>query len=178
MGFWDSNLGSLSGTAEDAFTKQFRKIPDNTTATAQVAAFTNEEFDGKKHLRVDWVITGGDFKGQHVFQKIHAFDTDDKRRHKALNMLMLLYKMFDLKPASSEPPTNLELAVLVNKHSGIKIQETEPNDKGNTYNWVSEVHPVAGFKVETGLTIMVEHSPMIDSAFGRNPIGLENDIPF
>jgi len=177
--FWISELGPLTGTAEDAFSKTFSMVPDNTMALAKIYSFTNQEFDGQKHLRIDWIITDGDFKMQHVFQKLHVYDLDPKKRHKALNMFKLLYTMFDLKPTTMRPPEDENLKVFVNKHAGIKIQETAPNDKGRTYNWVSEVWPVAGFKSETGKTIVVESALTRNASRVVQPQdGLDMDIPF
>lgn len=181
MSFWKSDLGELTGSAEDAFSRQFRKIPDSTMALAKIIAITNEDFNGKKHLKVDWELVDGEFSGQHVFQKIHVFDEDSKKRHKALNMLMLLYKMFGLSPKSNNPPTDAELMAFNNKVAGIRVQETLPNDEGKTYNWVSECHPAQGFKCVTGVRVEVTHNPN-QTAFDRNPRGsvdvLDDDLPF
>ncbi len=179
--FWVSDLGTLTGTADDAFAKTFRQIPDNTMALAKIEAITNEEFKGNKHLKIDWLITDGEFKGQHVFQKLHVFDADSKKRHRSLNMLMLLYKMFELSPKSKDAPTNQDLAVFNGRVAGIKIQETEPNDEGKTYNWVSEIWPAKDFKCETGHTVVTVGRP--DSALSRHAhmkagIESDSDLPF
>lgn len=177
--FWVSELGPLSGTADDAFAKTFSMVPDNTMALAKIHGFTNQEFDGQKHLKIDWVITDGEFKGKHVFQKLHVYDVDPKKRHKSLNMLKLLYTMFDLKPATMGAPTDDHLRSFVNKHAGIKIQETAPNDKGRTYNWVSEVHTAAGFKSETGHTVVVNSALSRHSRIVPEPQDdLDMDLPF
>jgi hypothetical protein len=179
--FWISPLGELTGKPEDAYTRQFKQIPDDTLALAQIAAFTNEEHEGKKHLKIDWVLTDGDFTGQHVFQKLHVFDDEPKKRHRSLNLLMLMYKTYNLSPKSKDAPSNADLMVFKGKEYGIKIQLTEPNDKGKQYTWVSEIHPVAGFKCETGNVQSVVHH--VDTALSRNADSrltevLEDDIPF
>jgi len=183
--FWTSELGPLSGSVEDAFAKSFRQIPDNTLALAKIVSFTNKSYEQTKYLQIEWLLTDGQFKGQHVFQKLHVFDADNKKRHRFLNMLMLVYKMFQLTPKSSEPPTDDDLKAFVNKFAGIKIQETEPNDKGRQYNWVSEIHPAAGFKCETGESaVHATHYP--ESALTRNAASRSNvalpdltdEIPF
>lgn len=183
-GFWQSDLGEVTGEANDAFAKSFKSIPDGTMALAKIDGFTNEEYMGKKHMQINWVLTDGDFKGLHVFQKIKVFDEDPKVRHRALNMLKLIYNMFEQKPKSSAPPMNDDLLVFVGKPAGIKIQETEPNDQGKVYNWVSEVHPAKGFKCETGVSVEVTHTrKQPESAFDRHRQAqaqqdMEDDIPF
>jgi hypothetical protein len=180
--FWISELGELSGSAEDAFTpKPFGVIPDGTMALAKIERMFNVTHEGKKRIEIDWLITDGDFKGQHVFHKIHAYDEDSKKRHRALNLLMLIFKMFEVKPKDNNPPTDDFLMIFAGKVAGIKIQEWEFNGKNG--NWVSEVHAAKDFKCVTGTKMEVTHtnSP-VDSAFSRNPKGvgvdLESDIPF
>lgn len=180
MSFWKSTLGELSGTEQDAFSQSFRQIPDGTMALAKIDKFTNEEFNGSKYLKVDWLLTDGEFKGQHVFQKIHVFDTDEKKRHRALNMLMLVYRMFSMSPTSSNPPSDEELAIFKGKLAGIRIQETAPNDHGRQYNWVSQVKTCEGFVCATGESVIVTHMPSSLSSFanGRTGMDLDGDLPF
>lgn len=184
MSFWNSDLGELTGTADHAFARQIRIIPDGTTALAKILKFTNEDNNGKQYFNIEWELLSGDFKNQRVYQKIHAFDADPKKRHRALNMLMYVYKLFNLKPASSHAPTDQDLLVFTGKTAGIKIQETAPNENGKQYNWVSEVHPPENFVSETGIKLEIVHTPShnIESAFSRNPKGqnmsLTDDIPF
>lgn len=180
MSFWQSELGALSGKAEDAFTRIFSIIPNNTTAIAKIESFKCQ--DGL--YQINWTITDGEFKGQHVFQKIRANDQDANKRHKALNMMMYLYGLYKLKPTHNEAPTEEDLKVFVGKFGGIKIQEWSMprNDAPGMIegNFVSEVHPAANFKCETGIKNEVVHNPM-ESAFSRNT-GIQNpvvdDLPF
>lgn len=180
--FWVSELGVLSGSAEDAFSKTFKQVPDNTMALAKIVSFKNENFDGQRYLKVDWLLTAGDFKGQHVFQKLHVFDTDPKKRHRSLNMFMLMYKLFGLSPESKEAPVDSDLAIFESKFAGIKIQETAPNDKGRQYNWVSEVWPAQGFECVTGESPVVHKTHGVDSALTRNSrngsLDIDLDLPF
>lgn len=193
-GFWESDLGEVTGKAEDAFAKQFTHIPDGTMALARIDTFINAEYEGNKYLSIDWLLTDGDFKGQKVNQKIKVYgDTrakdSAKARHRALNMLKLIYQLFNTKPKHSSDPTDQDLAVFVGKVAGIRIRETEPNDQGRQYNWVSEIHESKGFKCETGISIVVTHTNTqngqgsLDSAFSRNssttPSADEfDDVPF
>lgn len=185
MSFWVSDIGEVTGKAEDAFAKSFTHIPDGTMALAKINAFSNKENNGYKYLEIDWELTAGDFKGFHVFHKIKVFEEDPKKRHRALNMLKLIYNMFQIKPKSSAPPSDQDLMEFVDKHAGLKIQETPPNEKtGKVYNWVSEVHPAANFKCETGVSTEVVHDKKApESAFNRYEASkesqeLDDDIPF
>lgn len=180
-GFWNSSLGEITGNSEDAFVKQFRIIPDNTAALAKIVQFRNE----KEFLNIEWELIDGEFKGQKVNQKIKVYDSDAKIKHRALNMFKLLYQLFKMSPKDNNSPTDNDLALFIGKIAGIKIRETEPNENGKQYNWVSEVHGPSGFKSETGIKVVVTHRPLnthfIDSAFARNSnngSNMENDIPF
>jgi hypothetical protein len=186
--FWESELGAITGTTEDAFAKSFTQIPDGTTATAKIEAFVNAEYNDNKYLNIEWLLTDGAFKGQKVQQKLKVFDVDPKTRHRSLNMLKLIYNMFHVKPKHSGPPSDHDLGIFHGNIAGIKIRETEPNDKGKQYNWVSEIHESKGFKCETGIGLPVKaktpeslYSPAVDSAFSRNRAATEelnDDIPF
>ena len=182
MSFWQSDLGEISGSEDEAFAKSFKRVPDGTLALAKIESFVNAEYQGNTYLTIDWILTDGDFKGQKVNQKLKVFDSEPKAKHRALNMFKLLYQLFNMKPQSSEAPTDKELALFVGKVAGIKIRETEPNNEGKQYNWVSEVHASQGFKSETGIKLEVVHKrDDLSSAFDRNPRGnaiASEDIPF
>jgi hypothetical protein len=195
--FWDSELGDVTGKSEDAFAKQFAKIPDGTKALAKIESFTNQVYkdSGFKYLNIEWVLQDGDFRGQKVQQKLKVyggdkFDKDPmKTRHRALNMLKLLYQLFNIKPKHTNPPTDQDLAMFAGKIAGIKIRETEPNDDGKQYNWVAEVHASQGFKSETGVGLPIVAQAAIsnysshsskNTPFSSNepPVFDANDVPF
>ena len=192
--FWTSELGEVTGSAADAFAKTFTQIPDGTMALARIDSFANAEYNGNKYLSISWVLTDGDFKGQKVEQKLKVYGDPmakdpAKARHRALNMLKLIYQLYNTKPKHSNDPTDADLAVFVGKSAGIRIRETEPNDQGRQYNWVAEIHEAKGFKSETGISVVVTHTHNnssgqwpIDSALDRNQrlsnTDLTDDIPF
>lgn len=194
MSFWESELGTITGNEADAFAKSFTQIPDGTMALAKIESFTNAEYNGNKYLSINWVLTDGDFKGAKVEQKIKVYgdlrDKDPaKTRHRSLNMLKLIYQLYNINPKNNNPPTDQDLALFHGKIAGIKIRETEPNENGRQYNWVAEVHSEKGFKCETGVSVVITHiNPQynqgtMDSAFNRQstlPLSkeLEDDIPF
>lgn len=196
MSFWESELGEVTGNAADAFAKSFTQIPDGTMALAKIESFINAEYNENKYLNVTWLLTDGDFKGAKVEQKLKVWgdprDKDPaKTRHRALNMLKLIYQLYGCKPKHAGDPTDQDLAIFLGKSAGIKIRETEPNDQGRQYNWVAEIHEAKGFKCETGISVVVTHTNSysgnsgqlpLDSAFSRNPPvtadKLDDDIPF
>lgn len=192
MSFWESELGEVTGLAADAFAKSFTQIPDGTMALARIESFANAEYNGNKYLAINWLLTDGDFKGAKVEQKLKVWgdprDKDPaKTRHRALNMLKLIYQLYNTKPKHSGDPTDQDLAIFVGKAAGIKIRETEPNDQGRQYNWVAEIHEAKGFKCETGVSLVVTHTNVnygqatLDSAFSRNPpmdTPEDDDVPF
>ncbi len=196
MSFWESDLGEITGNAADAFAKSFTLIPDGTMALARIETFANGEYDGYKFLNIIWILTDGDFKGAKVEQKIKVFGDPKakdsaKARHRALNMLKLIYQLYNIKPKHAGDPTDEDLQVFAGKSAGILIRETEPNHEGKQYNWVAEIHDSKGFKCETGTSLVVKHksngnggftNDTIDSALTRNQHltlnAMEDDIPF
>ena len=190
-GFWESEIGEVTGTAEDAFAKSFKQIPDGTMALARIETF-KKALDQQKnpHFNIEWVLTDGDFKGQKVNQKLKVWgdprDKDPARtKHRALNMLKLIYQLYKVQPKNGAEPTDQDLAVFVGKEAGIKIRETEPNEEGKQYNWVAEIHDAKGFVCETGIKLEVTHTfnDRMDSALDRNRARqqgaqVEDDVPF
>jgi hypothetical protein len=182
--FWESEIGEISGTVDEAFSKTYSQIPDSTTAISRIEGFENKEYMGTQYLQIQWVLTEGEFAGRHVFQKLHVFDHDAKKRHRFLNLLKLIYGLFNIKPLDAEPPSDQFLMRFKDKVAGIKIQLTEPNkDTGKQYNWVSEVAPAKGFECVTGYSPAPQRKVPEGSAFSRNPKGNEyldddSDIPF
>lgn len=195
-GFWESELGEITGSAADAFAKFKTQIPDGTMALARIESFVNDEYEGNKFLTIEWVLTDGDFKGAMVQQKLKVYGDPlakdpVKARHRALNMLKLIYQLFNTKPKHSNPPTDQDLAVFNGKCAGLKIRETEPNSNGRQYNWIAEIHDIKGFKCETGVSLVVTHTNVqqsntqgpLDSAFDRQSslptdTSMDEDIPF
>src|SRR5690606_8571900 len=111
--------GEVTGQPDDAFTKVFSIIPDGTSAIAKIEKMTNQDFMGAKTINIEWVIVKGDFKGRKITHKLKVFDEDNKKRHRALNMLKLIYSMFNDKPEGTEAPSDKDFLKLVGKEAGI-----------------------------------------------------------
>lgn len=187
MSFWQSNLGEITGKPEDAYTRSNMTIPDNTKALAKIETFKLISNKDKEYYEINWLLTDGDYKGFHVFHKIHAFDSNEKKRHRSLNMLKLIFQLYNIKPKDNAPPADDFLLAFVGKVAGIKIQEwSAPKSDGSGMmegNFVSEVHAAQNFVSETGHKKEVVHTPNpLETAFSRNPAGApivaEDDIPF
>jgi len=193
MSFWQSKTGApITGNPNDAFTKDFSVIPDGTTAHAGIKEFclVEKEFNGSKNrfYQITWKILNGDFKDREVTQKIKTFDQKPEIAQRALNMMMLIYKLTNHSPAHDMAPEDRDLKVFVGSQLGIKIAEWQmPKKDGSGImegNHVTEVHPItAAFKVETGVKkeVTTAHSqPQYDNSYFEPPKGLElnDDIPW
>ena len=186
MSFWTSNLGEITGDSKQAFSKEFGNIPNGTMALARIESFINDEYNGMKYLHITWELIHGEFKRRKVSQKLKVIDADprdkepEKTKFRGLNMLKLIYDMFNIVPQHNNIPTNNDLSIFIGKEAGIQIRETNPNENGKSYNYVSEVHPAKDFKCETGHTVVVRHP--VDSALSRyahtRVPDLDGDLPF
>jgi len=193
MSFWTSGSGKeISGKLEDARMPNFSVIPDGTMALAKIESFdlvekpANEYTGAQTLYEIKWKITSGDFVNREVFQKIKPFDGKPFQIDRALNMMKLIMNLCNYQPTSADAPDSNALSPMLGKILGIKIGEwsvPKKNEPGNLEgNNVTEVHPAAGFKCETGIKQEVVHSRSnVDSAFSRNaPIVGEtlDDLPF
>lgn len=183
MSFWESQLGEITGSAADAFAKSFEVIPNNTRALAEIKSFKHDSQNEFTFLNITWSLVEGEFKGAEVNQKLKVFggnkyDKDPERtRFKALNMLKLLYQTLNIKPKSNDAPTDNDLLAFQGKRAGIKIRETEPNDRGMQYNWVSEVHKPDNFESVTGRHVKVKDKEK-EASFSDNDTLSDDDLPF
>ena len=175
MSFWESKTGApLTGSAEDAFTSSFTIIPDGTTASAMIKAFEIKQFGEEAFYQITWKIVSDQFKNQEVRQKLNTFDVKPEKAQRALNMMMLIYKLFDHKPTHNNAPTNDDLKPLTGKVAVIKIQEWALNGKEG--NFVSEVHKLnAEFKPEIGVKLEKVNVP---PAKHTDAELLDLDVPF
>ena len=180
MSFWSSNVGSVSGDPKDAFVKTFENIPDGSKLLARIKSIEVVDGNNGKFIEVTWQVKGSEFDGQQVRQKIKCWDDDSTKRHKALNMFMLLHKLFNIQPSDYEPDRAF-LMKFINKGAGIKVQLTKPMpETGNRYNWVSEVHSHQSFEtyVPEVQEEVVEVKPKTSYLGVNEPQNLDDDIPF
>jgi len=154
MAFWQTNSGkALTGSTEDSFNEGFSPITDGTITSAMIKSFELKESDeyGTKYS-IRWKIVDGEFKNREVSQGLGVFDNDADKRDKALNMMMRIYKLCDIKPGHNNAPTNNDLAPFQGKICTIKIS-LMVKKTGEKINFVSEVHESSyDHKEESALT--------------------------
>lgn len=148
--WWTSSEGrTIDGSAENSHVAFFPNIPDGTTAPAIIKSAEMKEFNGTEFFSVTYKLVDGEFKNREVRQKLKCFDDDLKKRDRAKNMLMRLFKLSNEKLHHKNMPTDKDLLPLQGKVLGIKIQEWFDDNKEG--NYVSEVHALdADFITETG----------------------------
>ena len=117
MSFWDSQLGEITGSADEAFAKQFQQIPDGSHLLAKIKEFNRETYGHNEYLEIIWQIVGSEFDGQQVRQKIRCWDSDPKKQHRAKSMFMYLHKLYNLQPANREPD-RMDLMKFLGKGAG------------------------------------------------------------
>ena len=148
--FWESSLGAIDGSVEKAFVQSvIQVLPNNTRVLAQIKSFkyiNDEYFTGH---RIIWKILDGAFKGVEIKHNLKTRDNDEGRKFRALNMMRLLYRMFDVPVTSQSMPQDQDLIPFIGYSAGIVIREYV-KEKGGTGNWVSEIHSSKGFEQKTG----------------------------
>lgn len=154
MSFWQTRNGKpVDGSEKNAFSSATGAvIPNGTTAPAIINGFELKTFNGSQYYQVDWKIIDGDFINRHVWQNIYAFEEDADRQARALNMMMRLFKLAEVKLTHDMAPTNEDLYPMLNKQMGIKIGvwKSKEGDKPPK-NVINEVHKFdADFVTATG----------------------------
>lgn len=189
MSFWKSEIGEITGNPEDAFSKSFEIIPDNTLALASISKIFKDEMPntGIRRLKIVWKITSNEYKGNEVNQSLYVFDLDPygkdeqeklRKHFRHLNMFKILYDVCNMRPSHASEPTEEELQEFVGRIAGIKINETLPNDKGNVYNYVSEIHSPKGFTCEVGVKKDVPEKRRMEDKPTTVAEVFDADIPF
>lgn len=157
--------GSADGDASKAFSTGFELIPDGAFLVCEVKeARLRESQEHGRSYQLHWRVLDGEFKGRVIFHTIKAFDPDENKSLKARNMLMLLFKMFNVNPPENAP-TDRDFHPMAGKVAAIKVGAWHIDGKSG--NFVREVH-------EAGAT-----SGRIESAFSTPaPTVHADDIPF
>lgn len=174
-GFWDSPLGSITGSANDAFVKDFTRVPNNTMALAKISDVTMPEFGSSQVIEIVWILQDTEYSGALVRQKLKCWDMDERARFRALNMLKYLYDLFGVEPLQWDP-TVQDLMTFVGRRAGIRVLETKPNKDGKQYNWVSEVHNARDFKSASGKYLETVVKTHVNGQY--NTVDMDADIPF
>lgn len=154
MSFWKTKNGKpVDGSEKNSFASgSGAVIPNGTTAPAIINGFELKTFNGNSYYQVDWKIIDGDFVNRHVWQNIYPFEEDADRQARALNMMMRLFKLAEVKLTHDMAPTNEDLYPMLNKQMGIKIGvwKSKEGDRPPK-NVINEVHKFdAEFVTATG----------------------------
>ena len=134
----EENLGNFtSGGGE------FDPIPAKTQVLAIPCEIKWDTYDGEMFINIQWtVLQPAEYKNRRVFQKLKVKDDDEKKREKALRMLVAIdanAKGGLLK--SGKEPTDADLQkALLNKPMVLMLQVWKLED-GRQGNWISAVSP-------------------------------------
>ncbi len=190
--FWHDSTGKIvAGNSQLAFTAELSSviIPNGTTAKAMIKKFEliekfNPNFYDSQYYEITWQLIDGDYKDIEVKQKIKCFDREPKTKDRALEMMMLLFKLCQIQ-STQQAPTVFDLLPFTGKVLGIKIREWQQNGKEG--NWVSEVHLADNdFKTTTGKKLQAksssnsyQHLAGNDfAAYDSSASKVETDVPF
>jgi len=172
----------VTGRAEDAFTKEFTIIPNNTTAPAMLKQIDliekSTQFGEQKHYEIIWKLAAGEFKGQEATQKIKCFLGDSQQIGRAKNMLKLLLDLTQVTILHDQEPDIQELRRMQGKVLGIKVREWQMEKRDGSGvmegNFVSEIHPINdSFVTATGIKL----PPKIPLASNNYPLPMDNYEP-
>ena len=188
MSFWTlSNNELAKGDEASSHVASFKVIPDGTCAVAMIKEFVNDkDKQGNPFLKAVYKLADGEFKNREVIHKIKCFDSKASIADRSINMLKRIYDLTGQKPTHNDAPKDSDLLVFKGKILGVKIAEWNMVNNDGTMsegNYISEVHPAAGFECVTGVNSEVVGRPShLETAFSRNAVsGLPNDssdIPF
>lgn len=190
MSFWQLSSGEApKGDEASSFAGDFRVIPDQTQAPAQIKSFMAMDATpsyAKPFYEIVFKLVGGDFKDREVRLKIKCFDDKPQVADRNINMMKRVYDLCGHKPSHANAPTDADLLPMVGKIMGVKIREfigtNSKTGEPTNGNYVSEVHKAdKDFATVTGVKLEVVTSA-VETAFSRNAsTGLPNDdsgIPF
>ena len=144
--FWnDSENKTITTTGEFTVGGTIENIPNDTTCLAMIDEAGLAEYLGDEYISLRWLINEPDaYKGRKVFQKVRAFDVDNKKADKAKKMLMAIDANCGGKLAQSdESPNDTAMAkALLHKPMLIKVMVWDMD--GRSGNWIASVAPRKG----------------------------------
>jgi len=142
---------------------ELEPIPAKTQALAYIEDIKWTDYEGDEYINVQWkILKPTEYKGRVIFQKIKVRETDDKKREKAIRMLMAIdhNAKGGLVELGIEPTTEQLKAKLTNKPMIIMLQVWQMEDaqtgelkKGN---WVSAVAPRNADEPEKVVPVVIE----------------------
>jgi hypothetical protein len=117
-------------------------IPEDTTVMAAPIEVKWDEYQGKKHIKIQWAVLAPDqYKNRRIFQKVPVMDADNSKADKAKRMLAAIdANAGGHLMSKNEMPTDATLTqALLNKPMMLKLGLWEIDGKNG--NWVKAVAP-------------------------------------
>lgn len=144
MSFWSLSTGqqAASVTSAEMGGGDMEPIPNGTLLRCIIteAKYDDTPNDGRV-IKLRWDVIDGEYKKRVVFQKVHVFSADAKKKDKAINMLAAI----DTNAGGAlmklgREPSDFDLATnLTNKPMTIRVRIWETEDKTKKGNWVDAV---------------------------------------
>lgn len=140
--FWTTSEGEdLSKTPQPTSfdsANNFENIPDGTVLPAAPIEAANAEYEGDEYINIKWQSVDGDFKGRTVYMKLRVYDSNPKKRDRALRLLSAIDKNAGNPLAGvTGKPTDQDLSKLCGKPMDIRTRIW--NIDGKTGNWVEAI---------------------------------------
>lgn len=149
MSFWNTSEGALNNTNVTTEAEMgggdMPPIPANTELKAIITEASYDETESLgRFIKLRWDVIDGEYKKRVIFQKVKVFETDAKKRDKAMRMLAAIAMNAGGKLLEIAEPTDGDLQInLSNKPMIIRVQvwEMENSTTGEKMsgNWVSAV---------------------------------------
>lgn len=118
MSFWKTSAGT-EATGDVQENSGFDPLPLDYYLTMLEEVKINE-YQGDRTIQLKARIVGEKYKNRVLFLKLKCFDNDDKKRDRAINLLVKLYNSVGVKLPDSEP-NDIQLSKLTDKPLQIKV---------------------------------------------------------
>lgn len=163
-------------------------IPGGSILLAMVTEAKWDEYDGEDLISLRWDVVGKEYTKRVIYQKVRVENSDDKKRDKAIMMLMAIdFNSGGGLAKLSGKPTNDDLNLICNKKMGIKVEvwkmknkDTGEDMEGNWVSLVSDSKNAGALLKEMGGNPIAK--PVVASAPAKaDPLSMvdeEDDAPF
>jgi hypothetical protein len=138
----EENIGNF------AMSNDIEPIPNKTQVLAYIDEIKWDAYEDSSYISARWnIIKPVEYKNRKIFQKIRANDNDQKKKEKAIKMLMAIdyNAKGGLASSGKEPTTEIMQNKLTNKPMVIMLQVWELEDRNTGEmkkgNWISAVAP-------------------------------------
>ncbi|MGN6704392.1 MAG: DUF669 domain-containing protein [Burkholderiaceae bacterium] len=175
MGFWQTSSGEkASGEVSD---NNFAPLPKGDY-TAMFESAEIKVWEGIRSINLKTRILSDFGKNRVLFFTIRAWDEDEKKRDRALNLLVKIHEVLGV-PLPEDEPDDVSLSRITDKPIIIKTDVWKIEESGKSGNWLVNVKSVN----DTGSDKPATSAPT-GRVGGTKPVastfaGIEDeDIPF